>query len=100
MASSDEKRTATQNRPAAPRASTPRSGSRAKANNTRTRTANGATWLIATRERASIRRSLPATRAASRHMDDPAGAQDGERGGGAGVGSEYLAARHRDDAAG
>jgi hypothetical protein len=31
--------------------------------------ANGATWLSTTRERASIRRSLPATRSASRHMD-------------------------------
>src|SRR2546423_15348032 len=43
----------------------PRSGSRAKANRTRTRSANGATWFVVTRLRHSMRRSLPATRSAS-----------------------------------
>ncbi len=32
--------------------------------------ANGATWFVATRLRHSIRRSLPATSAASRNMKD------------------------------
>src|SRR4051794_7657474 len=79
-ASSEENSTASQNSPGAARSSTPRSGSRAKANSTSTRTANGAIWFVATRDRASIRRSLPATRAASRHTggllsdpDPPAG---------------------------
>src|SRR5947209_17843830 len=70
MASRAQKRTATQNRPAAARPSLPRSGSRAKANRIRTRTANGATWLVATRDRSSTRRSLPATTVASCHTDD------------------------------
>src|SRR5436309_1256380 len=60
--------TATQNRPAAAFVSTPRSGSRAKANRTSTSTAKGATWLVVTREWPSMRRSLVATRPASRHM--------------------------------
>src|SRR5207237_4107209 len=62
-------RTVTQKRPGAALVSTPRSGSRAKANSTSTRRANGATWLVATRDRASMRRSLPATRAVSCHTD-------------------------------
>src|SRR4051794_23386751 len=66
-ASNEENSTASQNKPGAARSSTPRSGSRAKAKSTRTRTANGAIWFVATRDRASILRSLPATRAASRH---------------------------------
>ena len=45
-----------------------RSGPRAKAKSTRTTTANGATWLSTTRDRSSMRRSLPATSTASRHM--------------------------------
>src|SRR5687767_1938647 len=68
IASSALKVTANQNRPAAARVSRPRSGSRAKANSTSTSTANGAIWLSVTRDRSSIRRSLPATRAASAHM--------------------------------
>ena len=45
-----------------------RSGPRAKAKRTRATMPKGATWDSATRDRPSMRRSLPATRAASRHM--------------------------------
>src|SRR5437763_16302729 len=72
-ASRAQNKTATQNSPAAARASTPRSGSRAKANRISTSRANGATWFVATRDRSSMRRSLPAITAASRHTDDPRG---------------------------
>src|SRR5438128_1103676 len=79
-ASSDDSSTATQNNPAAARTSTPRSGSRANANSTRIRTANGAIWFNATRDRSSMRRSLPATSSASRHtgagLRVPAGDDD------------------------
>src|SRR5438105_11740992 len=68
-ASSDDRRTAIQKRPAAARTSTSRSGSTANANSTSTSTANGATWFRATRDRSSMRKSLPATSAASRHME-------------------------------
>src|SRR5436190_4247042 len=67
-ASNAENRTAIQNRPGAALARTPRSGSMANANSTSTMTANGATWLVATRLWPSIRRSLPAMSVASRHM--------------------------------
>src|SRR5437763_15223519 len=86
-ASRAQNKTATQNSPAAARASTPRSGSRAKANRISTSRANGATWFVATRERSSMRRSLPAITAASRHTDDPHGR----------VGPD-LATSHGDDA--
>src|SRR4051794_17498424 len=86
MARRAQNRTATQNRPADARPSTPRSGSRANANRISTRTANGATWFVATRERSSMRRSLPAITAASRHTDDLRTC------------SLDLAAGHRDDA--
>src|SRR5688572_30466914 len=66
-ASSAENSTATQNSPAAARVRTPRSGSRAKAKSTTTSTANGTICCSATRERASMRRSLPATSSASRN---------------------------------
>ena len=56
-ASRAENSTATQNRPGVARSSTPRSGSRAKANSTSTSRANGATWCMVTRLRASMRRS-------------------------------------------
>src|SRR5436309_3784085 len=71
MASRAQNSTATQNSPAAARARTPLSGSRAKANRISTSMANGATWLVATRDRTSMRRSLPAITAASRHTDGP-----------------------------
>src|SRR5665213_1082405 len=71
MASTVQNRTATQKRPGAPLAITWRSGPRAKAKRTRATIPNGATWDSATRERPSIRRSLPAIRAASRHMGHP-----------------------------
>ena len=61
--------TATQNRPGVARVRMPRSGSRANAKRISTSRANGPTWLVATRQRASMRRSLPATRAASRNTD-------------------------------
>ena len=67
-ASTVQNSTATQNSPGAPLAIRARSGPRAKANRTRATIPNGATWDSATRERASIRRSLPATRRVSRHM--------------------------------
>src|SRR5688500_15370577 len=69
MASSPENITVTQNRPGPTAIKVSRSESRAKANTMRTRRAKGTTWLIPTRDRASTRRSLPATRAASRHMN-------------------------------
>src|SRR4051794_38371634 len=69
MAKSPENSTVTQNSPGPTDASVPRSESRAKANTMRTSSAKGTTWLMLTRERASIRRSLPATRTASRHTD-------------------------------
>src|ERR1019366_10321018 len=61
--------TASQNSPGAALVKAPLSGSRARPKRTSTSTANGATWLVATRERSSMRRALPATSAASRHMD-------------------------------
>src|SRR5260221_308482 len=66
MASNPARSTATQKRPGATRGRRPRSGSRAKANRSSTIPAKGSTWLRATRERASIRRSLPATSSAWR----------------------------------
>src|SRR5947208_1729469 len=108
------KRTATQNRPAAALVNTPRSGSRAKANRTSTRMAKGATWLVVTREWPSMRRSLPATRPASRHMggrfrgdcgrrcvgNHPA-AGDGDSAGGEGAGPLVLVGcEHHGGAAG
>ena len=56
------KSTATQKRPAAACDHGARSGPRAKAKRARTTMANGATWLSTTRDRSSMRRSLPATR--------------------------------------
>ena len=50
------------------------SGPMANARSTRTRKAKGTTCQSATRERASIRRSLPATSTASCHMDGSPGA--------------------------
>src|SRR5579872_2200427 len=78
-----ESNTATQNSPAEAGASTLRSGPRARA--------NGTTWFTATRERISIRRSLPHTRTASRNNDrlrfDPAaGEADGAVGHSRGAG--------------
>src|SRR5665213_1451332 len=70
MASTVENRMATQNRPGAALAMGERSGPSAKANRTRAMTPKGATWLRATRERASILRSFPAMSRVSRHMDD------------------------------
>ena len=52
-----------------PRAGRSSDGPRAKANRTRTSTAKGSTCHSATRERTSMRRSLPATSSASRHID-------------------------------
>ncbi len=66
-ASTDEKRIATQKSPGAAWTSGDWSGPRAKANSTSTITPNGAIWARATRERASMRRSLPPTSNASRH---------------------------------
>src|SRR5579884_565917 len=63
------KRTATQNSPGAAFSSRAWSASKAKANSTSTTRANGATCWAPTRERSSMRRSLPATRAASCHKD-------------------------------
>src|SRR5438270_2224908 len=71
MASRAQNSTATQNRPAAAWPRTPRSGSRANANRISTSKAKGPTWLVATRDRNSMRRSLPAMTAVSRHTDDP-----------------------------
>src|SRR5579875_3448417 len=68
-ASTAENSTATQKSPGAAWPRKPRSGSRAKANRMSTSRAKGRTWLVATRERSSTRMSLPATSAASRHMD-------------------------------
>ncbi len=68
MARTVQNRTATQNRPGAPLAIVWRSGPRAKAKSTSATIPNGATWDRATRERPSMRRSLPATSTASRHM--------------------------------
>src|SRR5437763_5201051 len=67
-ANSVQRSTATQKSPAVARARRPRLGSSAKAKSTRTARANGATWFVATRERSSTLRSLPATSSASRHM--------------------------------
>ena len=55
----------TQNRPGATRVRTPRSGSRANAKSNSTISPNGRICCAVTRDRASIRRSLPATSAAS-----------------------------------
>src|SRR3954451_20567077 len=101
--------TAIQNSPAAARVRRPRSGSRAKANSTSTSTANGAIWLAVTRERASMRRSLPATRTASLNngrnlrgerlgLVDLA-ADDGELAAGDGAGPLELVGREDDGAA-
>ena len=60
-ASSDASSTVIQNSPGATRRRTPRSGSSANANRSRTISPNGAICCIVTRERASMRRSLPAT---------------------------------------
>ena len=66
MASSDASRTAIQKSPGATRARMPRSGSSAKAKSRTTIRPNGRICAIATRDRDSIRRSLPATSPASR----------------------------------
>ena len=60
MASRPQNSTAIQKSPGVALSRTPRSGSRAKANSTRTSRAKGAIWLSTTRERHSRRRSLPA----------------------------------------
>ena len=62
IASRLQNSTATQNSPGWPGRASPRSGSRATPNSISTSTANGATCWVATCERSSIRRSLPATR--------------------------------------
>ena len=72
VASTVENRTASQNSPGAAASSAAGPGPRAKANSTRTSRANGSTCQSATRDRGSIRRSLPATSRASRHMGAPA----------------------------
>ena len=110
--------TATQNRPGPTLVSTSRSESRAKAKSTRMSRAKGTTWLTPTRDRASTRRSLPATRAASRHMDRLRASEVGSRGrpaeqavadlaagdddrpGGEGVGPLQLVGRQQDGGAG
>ena len=56
-----------QNKPGATRLSTPRSGSSANANSNRTISPNGAICCIVTRDRASMRRSFPATSRTSCH---------------------------------
>src|SRR4051794_37181729 len=76
----------------------PRSGSRANANKMSTRRAKGATWPAATRLRASTRRSLPATSAASRNtgellLDHAAG--QGDRSGRERVGPVELMRREQ-----
>ena len=58
---SRQKRTASHSRPGVARWRTPLSGSSANAKSTRTSRAKGSTWFVATRLRASMRRSLPAT---------------------------------------
>src|SRR5688572_24444090 len=88
MASSPENITVTQNRPGPTAISVSRSESRAKANTMRTRRAKGTTWLIPTRDRASTRRSLPATSAASRHMNGFLGGREQAAG--------HLSAGHGD----
>src|ERR1700730_11643687 len=93
MARRAEKTTATQKRPGAALVRKPRSGSRAKAKTINTNKAYGATWLVATRERNSTRRSFPATSAASRNTqrlptDDGRGLH------------LHLAARHGHDSMG
>ena len=65
--------TATQYRPGVAARSVPRSGSRAKANSSSTTRANGSTWFVATRLRASMRRSLPATSTAALSIRHPPG---------------------------
>src|SRR3546814_12487976 len=55
----------------------PRSGSRAKAKRTSTSTAKGTIWPIPTRDRHSMRRSLPATSRASASTLDPDRADGG-----------------------
>src|SRR5690606_36511093 len=67
MASRAQNRTVTQKSPALARPRNPRSGSRATPKRLRTSTAKGKTCCIVTWERSSIRRSLPATRPASRN---------------------------------
>src|SRR5579875_3257993 len=68
VASTHESSTAIQNSPAAAGASTDRSGPSARPKSKMTAAAKGTTWLSATRERSSMRRSFPATRRASCHM--------------------------------
>ena len=72
-ASSAARRTAVQKRPGATRDNRPRSGSRANAKRTRTIAPNGSTCCIATRDRRSMRRSLPATK----KRGSPAGCSSG-----------------------
>ena len=69
VASTVAKRTATQKRPGAACAISDRSGPRAKAKSPRATTPKGTIWDRPTRDRASMRRSLANSSAASRHMD-------------------------------
>src|SRR5580692_1916114 len=78
MASTVEKSSATQKMPGAACFSAVWSGPMAKASSTRTNTAKGTTCHSATRERASMRRSLPATSTASCNMRRPDGVAGGD----------------------